>query len=201
MMSILTFLQQNYSAGDVTIRDMVDQAIAAFPDRNDAEKLLDNLSLYAEANYYYFDEVVLRGRIQRLYDEQLQANVDDLGFIALALVSFALGSQFTQFHGVSPRFAETPLTEPLPRAGFMYHAERIIPLVMTSCSADSLQCCLLMAICLLPNEGPKASYIYLNVALKIAISLGLHRADRVLSKRSADETLRRVFWTAYVIER
>ena len=201
MTSNLTCIQQNHNACDLPIRDMVDQAITAFPNRHDAEKLLDNLSLYAEANYYYFDEIVLRGRIQRLYEGQSQANVDDLDFIALALVSFALGSQFTQFHGASPQVTETPLTEPLPGAGFMYHAKRLIPLVMTSCSANSLQCCLLMAICLLPTEGPKASYIYLNVALKIAISLGLHRADRVSGKRTADETLRRVFWTAYVIER
>lgn len=180
---------------------MVDQAIAAFPSRHDAEKLLDSLSLYAEANYYYFDEKDLRARIQRLYDEQSQVNADDLDFLALALVSFALGSQFTQFHGVSLQAAETSLTEPLPGAQYMYHAERVIHLVMTSCSADSLQCCLLMAICLLPSAGPKASYIYLSVALKIAISLGLHRTGRVPGKRSADETLRRVFWTAYVIER
>lgn len=180
---------------------MVDQAIAAFPNRHDAEKLLDSLSLYAEANYYYFDEKDLRARIQRLYDEQSQVNADDLDFLALALVSFALGSQFTQFHGVSLQAAETSLTEPLPGAQYMYHAERVIHLVMTSCSADSLQCCLLMAICLLPSAGPKASYIYLSVALKIAISLGLHRTGRVPGKRSADETLRRVFWTAYVIER
>ena len=52
MTSILTCMQQKYSAGDVPIRDMVDQAIAAFPNKQDAEKLLDNLSLYAEANYY-----------------------------------------------------------------------------------------------------------------------------------------------------
>lgn len=201
MTFLLTYMQRNYSVSDAPIRDMVDQAIAAFPNRSDAEMLLDNLSLYAEANYYYFDEIDLRARIQRFYDRQSQANADDLDFIALALVSFALGSQFTQLHGVSLQVAETPLTESLPGARFMHHAERIIPLVMTSCSADSLQCCLLMAICLLPTAGPKASYVYLGVALKIAISLGLHRAERVPGKRSADETLRRVFWTAYVIER
>jgi hypothetical protein len=83
----------------------------------------------------------------------------------------------------------------------MYHAERIIPVVMTSGSSDSLQCCLLMAICLLPTAGPKASYIYLSIALKIAISLGLHRADRQSGKPHVDETLQRVFWTTYVIER
>ena len=180
----------------------MNQALAAFPNRHDADSLLDNLFLYAEANYYYFDEKYLRARIQRFYDSQLQANADDLDFIALALVSFALGSQFTQLHGVSLQVADAPpLTEPLPGARFMYHAERIIPSVVTSCSADSLQCCLLMAICLLPTAGPKASYVYLGVALKIAISLGLHRAEREPGKRSANETLRRVFWTAYVIER
>jgi hypothetical protein len=180
---------------------MINQALAAFPNRHDAEKLLDSLFLYAEANYYYFDERDLRARIQRLYDRQWQADVNDLDSIALALASFALGSQFTQFNGISLQVGRTSANDQLPGANFMYHAERIIPLVMTSCSIESLQCCLLVAICLLPTEGPKASYIYLSIALKIAISLGLHRTDPTPDKSPVDETLQRVFWTTYVIER
>jgi hypothetical protein len=180
---------------------MMNQALAAFPNRHDADSLLDNLFLYAEANYYYFDERDLRARIRRIYDRQSRVEVDDLDFIALALVSFALGSQFTQFDGNPLQMKEISVGDQLPGASFMYHAERIIPVVMTSGSPDSLQCCLLMAICLLPTAGPKASYIYLSIALKIAISLGLHCTDRKSGKLPVDETLQRVFWTTYVIER
>jgi hypothetical protein len=191
-------MQQSYSTGNVPIRDMMNQALAAFPNKHDAEKLLDSLFLYAEANYYYFDERDLRSRIQRLYDRQSPENVDDLDLVALALVSFALGSQFIQFNGILLQVAEISAEDTLPGARFMYHAERIMPLVMTNCSNESLQCCLLMAICLLPTAGPKASYIYLSVALKIAISLGLHRAP---GRSPSEQTLQRVFWTTYVIER
>lgn len=176
----------------------MNQALAAFPNRHDGGKLIDSLFLYAEANYYYFDERDLRARIQQLYDRPSLENVDDLDFVALALVSFALGSQFTQFNGILLQVTEISAEGRLPGARFMYHAERIMPLVMTSCSIESLQCCLLMAICLLPTAGPKASYIYLSVALKIAISLGLHRST---GRSPADQTLQRVFWTTYVIER
>jgi len=176
----------------------MNHALAAFPSRHDAEKLIDSLFLYAETNYYYFDERDLRARIQRLYDRQSQENDNGLDFIALALVSLALGSQVADFNGISLQVADISVKDQPPGTGLMHHAEQIIPSVMTSCSVESLQCCLLMAICLLPIAGPKVSYIYLSVALKIAISLGLHRKP---DKSPADEELQRVFWTTYVIER
>lgn len=77
------------------------EVFTALPNWNRAEALLNTFFLYAEANYYYFDGISFRTRIAELYRDGLQNNANDIDFVTLALMTFALGSYFSEIRSIS----------------------------------------------------------------------------------------------------
>lgn len=85
---------------------------------------------------------------------------------------------------------------------FYQQACKLVPDVITISSLESVQACLLIGIYALPLDASGLAYIYLNLALKLAIQNGMHRKyvgeglEPVVR-----ETRNRVWWTVYTTER
>jgi hypothetical protein len=74
--------------------------------------------------------------------------------------------------------------------------------MLAASSLESVQSCLLMASYLLPLGGAGSCYVYIRLAMQMAISQGLHQADAGKAMPPAvREVQNRVFWTTYIIER
>lgn len=176
-----------------------------FPSRAGAEVLISAFFFYAEANWYYLDESSFKEQLFELYNSDLSPTFCSLKFICLVLTVFALGSQFVHLSYVDDANNSETVTssqEGTPGITYFQHAQRIVHQVIASPSLEGLLSCLLLALYVLPIHDTETCYIYLGLALRIAIILGLHRksADATLSP-SLSEIHNRVFWTTYSIER
>lgn len=95
-----------------------------------------------------------------------------------------------------------PFSEDSLGVMFYQQACKLVPDVITFASLESVQACLLIGIYALPLDASGLSYIYLNLAVKLAIQNGMHRGwpgegfDPVVR-----ETRNRVWWAAYTTER
>lgn len=176
-----------------------------FPSRAAAEVLMSAFFSYAEANWYYFDEISFRKQLTGLYDGGLSTSYYRLDFICLSLNVFAMGSQFVHLHdsGHSSNLeAMNAAHAGIPGAIFFQHAQTLVPWIIASPSLEGLLSCLLLALYVLPIYSSETCYSYLGLALRIAIALRLHRKSASsASSRSRSEVRNRVFWTIYSIER
>lgn len=125
-------------------------------------------------------------------------------------IIFAIGTQYAYLDSRSDRgpgpgksIAEpSPFSEDAIGVMFYQQACKLVPDVITIASLESVQACLLIGIYALPLDASGLSYIYLNLAVKLAIQNGMHRKypaeglDPVLR-----ETRNRVWWTAYTTEK
>lgn len=172
-----------------------------FPTRAEAEILISAFFLYAEANWYYFDESSFRSQLFGLYDGGFSTTSTSLKFICLAYAVFAMGSQFV--HLYQKNRLDNPNQTEIPGSRYFQLAEALVPRVIASPSLEGLLSCLLLALYVLPIENANYCYNYLGISLRMAICLGLHRgsSDSTPSPPSAREVCNRIFWTTYNIER
>lgn len=185
--------------------NLLEKALDGFPPANVAEFLVSSFFRHSEANYYYMDRARFRERVARLYRDGLSADTEsDPGLIALALMVFAMGSQFA--HLQAPRGQEQKPPASVFKQGpgmvFYLKAKLLLPDVITQCTLEGIQVCFLMALFLLPSNSSDLSYVHHGIAIKMAIAAGLHRKtmgsnfDPVVA-----EVRNRLWWSLYVSER
>lgn len=152
---------------------------------------------------------------QHFYDNEHRSRrrkVSDIRFISIALLVFAIGSQFAQFKSPS-----SPSTLPTtsaqsqqisPGVNFYKHARRLFPDVMARYSLEAVQVALLMAIFELPSNARDLAYFSLGTALRIAVANGFHRdmgavegGDENGREREKREITRRLWWSVWSLER
>lgn len=132
----------------------------------------------------------------------------EVGTLCMIWIIFAIGTQYAYLdsrtgrddHGKGPD--SSPFSEDTIGVMFYQQACKLVPDVITVASLESVQAILLIGIYTLPLDASGLSYIYLNLAVKLAIQNGMHR------KWPAEgldpyvrETRNRVWWTAYTTEK
>ncbi len=155
-----------------------------------------------EANYYYMDRVRFKERLNQCYSESA-AEVEELdaSFVCLALMVFAMGSQFADLQAPSKLTPSVLVSKHGPGMVFYVKAKCLLSDVITQCSLESIQVCFLIALFLLPSNTSDLSYVYHGMALKMALAAGLHRKilnanldPRVVQVRN------RLWWSLYTSE-
>jgi hypothetical protein len=85
---------------------------------------------------------------------------------------------------------------------FYQIASKLIPDIITIASLESVQACLLLSHYTLPLDTHGLAYTYLGLTLKIAIQNGMHRKYTGNDFDSHTvEVRKRLWWTAYTLER
>jgi Fungal specific transcription factor domain len=189
-------------------------AVAFFPPQPVADFLIGVFFEYAQTNYSYVDEGMLRERLSRLFLNPSSINPRDSSWICTMLMIFAIGTQFA--HLSSPRHdggakgAESPEVEDSAALSLddnaaltFYHAAKsLMPDVIALASTESVQAFLLLGVYTLPIDPDRLSYTYFGVALRLAILNGMHRNLRHrpgMNAKSA-EIRNRIWWTTYTLE-
>lgn len=178
-------------------------SLEGFPPRNVADFLVTTFFSVSEANYYYMDRERFKERLNRCYDEMTPESVDNsASFVCLALMVFAMGSQFAGLKAPSRMIPAMNMSKHGPGMVFYVKAKLLVADVITQCSLESIQVCFLIGLFLLPSNISDLSYVYHGMALKMAISAGLHRRivnpsldHRVMHVRN------RLWWSLYASER
>jgi hypothetical protein len=124
----------------------------------------------------------------------------------VAVIFLAIGTQYA--HLESSNRSTVISSEPQDSweldigTAFYQLVAKLLAEIIHSGSLLSVQACLLLGMYNLPLDASGLGYIYLNLAIKLAIQNGMHRKSRLGAFDPAtEEVRRRMWWTAYCMER
>lgn len=176
---------------------------AKLPPFREAESLTNVFFTYLESNWYYFDESWFRDLLAQVYQERSPAQQFQCTTICLVFLVLALGDSFKHVNQSPPVESHPdPALEEVPGRRFYQLAIGLMPSVLAANTVESVQCCLLAALYVLPIQNTSLHYTYLGLALRLAVSLSLHLGGTDDQITPGNREIRnRVFWTAYCLER
>lgn len=194
-----------------TQQSIVANAVASLPPSEVTNFLIETFFKYAQTNYYYIDEQFLRKRLEYLYSEIRNFGTEDAPWICTLLMVLAMGTQFAHFH--SPRVEDASVNADDAISGsdlsledeaaltFYHAATTLIPDTVSIASIESVQAFLLLGVYTLPIDAAGMSFIFLGIAVKIAIQNGMHRRSTKHIDGRTIEMRNRIWFTAYTLEK
>ncbi|KAH7194992.1 fungal-specific transcription factor domain-containing protein [Fusarium oxysporum] len=212
VLSLDTPVSGRASSAQLLSRDaFVLEAVSLFPPVHAALILLRVFFKFAQTNYFYIDEETLRQRLEQFYSYPTRVGIDDTAWVCVSLMVFALGTQFLHLYRSSARNCCKELINDAYNIcqtmdntlalTFYRKASTLIPDILAINSIETIQAFLLFGIYVLPIDPAGLSCTYLGIAIKAATQFNMHqRSDRDLSPREI-ELRKRVWWTAYTLER
>ncbi|KAI5461586.1 fungal-specific transcription factor domain-containing protein [Mariannaea sp. PMI_226] len=167
--------------------------VSQFPSQAGAESLVNIFFSVGQANYYILHEPWFWPKLSEIYHKNSFIHTD-YQFIGLALMTFAIASQYTGNRSNNRTI--------VPGMKYFQDAQRLLPQILAEPCLESVQTCLMMASYLLPIRGAGPSYIYIRLAMQMAVAQGLHKANSGHEISSAVREIHsRVFWSTYINER
>ncbi|PTB69428.1 N-terminal binuclear Zn cluster-containing protein [Trichoderma citrinoviride] len=185
-----TTFKEYYRAEELQSHSDAMGLLSLLPPRPIADFLVYSFFKHAQTNYFFVEQNWLRAKLDLAYENAAAFTRRDVG------VSLVDGVENPTEKG------SDAFTEDAVGVLFYQQAARLLSDVITVSSLECVQACLLLGIYTLPVDASGLAYIYLNLALKLAIQNGMHRKYTV-ENRDADvvETRNRVWWTVYTIEK
>lgn len=184
--------------------------LSLLPPRPIADFLVHSFFKHAVVNYFFVERDWLKYNLELAFKDPQAVSRRGVGVVCIIFAVLAIGTQFAYLESLGDHTNGSREGEPPPdkfsedSVGMVFYQQacRLLPDVITISSLESVQACLLLGMYTLPVDASGLSYIYLNLAIKLAIQNGMHR------KYSGEgleahirETRNRVWWTAYTIEK
>lgn len=187
-------------------------SLSSLPPRSITDFLIHCFFQHAEANYSFVDREWLCGQVDVVYENPIALSNRDIGTVSIIFTILAIGTQYAYLESIAEGKSTAAATaatvhdskqfsEDAVGIQFYRKAAHLLPEVIAASSLESVQACLLMGIYTLPVDASGLAYIYLNLALKLAIQNGMHRkhpANDIDAR--IRETRNRVWWALYTIE-
>ncbi|CAO2654486.1 Nn.00g112190.m01.CDS01 [Neocucurbitaria sp. VM-36] len=178
------------------------KAANAFPPQSLARFLLSICNEHGTDSFFYFNQTQLQNEIDEFYANPNSELRQDIGFICLAHAVFALGSQWATM--VAPEVNGIALHPGDEDPGRIFHqqARALVPDIIELNCIRSIQATYVIGVYLLPASAFGSSYLYLGLALRKALALGLHREVEAADVDDTEKELRRrLWWAVYSLER
>ncbi|PMB68407.1 putative transcriptional regulatory protein C3C7.04 [Beauveria bassiana] len=181
--------------------------LSSLPPRSITDFLIHCFFQHAEANYSFVDRDWLCSQVDVVYENPMALSNRDIGTLSMTFTILAIGTQYAYLESIAEGKSTTSagdskqFSEDAVGIQFYRKAAHLLPEVIAASSLESVQACLLMGIYTLPVDASGLAYIYLNLALKLAIQNGMHRkhpANDIDAR--IRETRNRVWWALYTIE-
>jgi hypothetical protein len=177
-----------------------------------AEFLKNVFFKHATSSYFFLDREWTDEAIDILYSSTAGLSAIDVTAACLVVMILAVGTQYAHLessqrqrrcssaHSVD---SESQTSSELDvGAAFYRQVAKLLVEIIHSGSLLSVQVCLLLGLYSLPIDAAGLGYIYLNLAIKLAIQNGMHRkASRNAFDPETEEIRCCVWWTAYCMER
>lgn len=179
------------------------------PPRFVADFLVSAFFKHAEGNYFFVRKSWLAAKVEAAYLQDMSSL--NTSTICIILMVLAIGTQHAYLDSpITERPASIDGAKPSPGAfsedtlgvSFYQQACKLLSDIITISSLESVQATLLIGLYTLPLDASGLSYVYLNLAVRLAIQNGMHRQSH--HKASVDATSEQsnwVWWTACTMER
>lgn len=172
-----------------------------FPPRTVANFLISTFFYYVETTFFYCDRNWFEKNLETFYSGCASSDELDVSFVCLALLVFAFGSQFAHLKASNPG-QEPDFLQGDPGRRFYDVAQTLMPRIMSKCSLKGVQVFLLAGLYELPSNFPDTAYLYIGMAVRMALASGLHRrmSSQTLNPHLV-EVRNRLWWSVYSIDR
>lgn len=180
-------------------------AISCCPPPQIARFLANVFFKYAETHYFFIRKSWLLENLNALYNDPSSFSRKGAAVISIILTVFAIGTQYAYLDSPG-NSAGTEGTQDSSEDDigntFYQNAVRLLPEIIELSSLESVQACLLFGFYSLPIDASGLGYIYVNLAVRLAMQNGMHRKCKSEAFNSGMiETRNRVWWAAYSLER
>ncbi|XPS78642.1 hypothetical protein M3J09_010652 [Ascochyta lentis] len=190
----------------------ISDIVAVLPPRPVTDFLTHVFFKHAVSFYFFVDRNWLQRMVSSMYNNAASLCAKDITAVCAAVMVLAVGTQYVHLESpVRGRHPSTFETKHLTTqtswerdigSSFYRQVIKLLSEVIHSGSLPSVQVCLLLGLYSLPVDASGLGYIYLNLAIKLAIQNGMHRqVSRDTFDPSTTEVRRRVWWTVYCMER
>ncbi|KAH0427126.1 hypothetical protein CcaCcLH18_09873 [Colletotrichum camelliae] len=180
----------------------VRKAVRDFPPRGVAEFLLEVCITYGTDLFFYFDQAQLTAELDAFYSDEGSRLRSDTGFVCFVLAVFALGSHWTSLARPAEEDERVAGKEDDPGRIFYNQARILMADLIDRPCLRSVQAAYVLGVYLMPASAISASYVYMGLALRKALAIGLHlEPDEPGLSEDEKEMRRRLWWSVYSLER
>ncbi|KAF5500220.1 putative transcriptional regulatory protein [Colletotrichum siamense] len=180
----------------------VPKAVRDFPPRGVAEFLLEVCITYGTDLFFYFDQAQLTAELGAFYSDEGCRLRSDTGFVCFVLAVFALGSHWTSLARPAEEDERVVGKEEDPGRIFYDQARILMADLIDRPCLRSVQAAYVLGVYLMPASAISASYVYMGLALRKALAIGLHlEPDEPGLSEDDKEMRRRLWWSVYSLER
>ncbi|TDZ28380.1 putative sterigmatocystin biosynthesis P450 monooxygenase stcS [Colletotrichum spinosum] len=180
----------------------VRRAVKGFPPESVADFLVSVCITYGTDIFFYFDQTHFVSELRSFYSDTTSKLRTDTAFVCLALAVFALGSHWTSLAKPDGANSENLPEDIDPGRVFYNQARILIADIINRPSLQSVQAAFVLGVYLMPASAISASYVYMGLALRKALAIGLHlEPDDPGLGEEERETRRRLWWSIYSLER
>ncbi|OJJ66414.1 hypothetical protein ASPBRDRAFT_59818 [Aspergillus brasiliensis CBS 101740] len=180
-------------------------ALACFPPRPITGFLVKTFLKYAATHWFLVEEDWLLDRVHRLYTDPASLGDTAAAVASILLSVLAIGTQYAHLESPTdrdPKNQTSSFSEEDVGVRFYEQSIRLLPEIIELSCLESVQACLLLGYYALPVDASGLGYIYVNLAVRLAMQNGMHRkCRRDAFSPVMMETRNRVWWTAYSLER
>ncbi|KAL5119245.1 hypothetical protein ACEQ8H_002732 [Pleosporales sp. CAS-2024a] len=188
------------------------EILALLPPRPLSAFLVDVFFKHATSYYYYVDKRWVYELLDELHTNPSRLTSKDVTPACLVLMVLAVATQYVHLdspkqHGIreirSSERPDAPMNwESDVGSTFYRQVARSLSDFIHAGTMFSVQVFLLLGLYSLPIDASGLGYIYLNLAIKLAVQNGMHRkASRGVFDAKTKEIRRCIWWTAYCMER
>ncbi|KAJ9642774.1 hypothetical protein H2204_002422 [Knufia peltigerae] len=178
------------------------ETLSCCPPRQIAEFLVHVFFKHAAINFFYVDRSWVSDKIIQVYDRPSTLTSKDAATASIILMIFAVGSQYAHLESLDRQGSAKDSHDHEAGNVFYQHAAKLLPDILHLGSLESVQACLLFGLYALPLDASGLAYVYLNMAIKLAMQNGMHRnIPGNTFSATIMETRNRVWWTAYCTEK
>ncbi|KAK7923796.1 fungal specific transcription factor [Apiospora marii] len=175
--------------------------LKVLPPRPVASFLVHVFFTHATSFYFFLDQRWVMSTLDSLYQSPSRYDSKNVVPACAVTMVLAVGAQYV--HLESPDRDQANTNWELEIGSTFYrHVARLLAEMIHSGSIISVQVCLLLGLYCLPLDASGLGYIYLNLAMKLAIQNGMHRRPvSAVPDALKEETRCRLWWTVYCLER
>ncbi|RAK99576.1 Zn(II)2Cys6 transcription factor [Aspergillus ibericus CBS 121593] len=194
-----------WRAQQLKTNEHLSAALACFPPRPITGFLVKTFLKYATTHWFLVDEDWLLDRVHLLYTDPASLGDKAAAVTSILLSVLAIGTQYAHLEQPSERASNdqaSAFSEEDVGVRFYEQSIRLLPEIIELSCLESVQACLLLGFYALPVDASGLGYIYVNLAVRLAMQNGMHRkCHRDAFTPVMTETRNRVWWTVYSLER
>ncbi|KAE8155145.1 fungal-specific transcription factor domain-containing protein [Aspergillus avenaceus] len=180
-------------------------ALACCPPAQIARFLVNVFFKYTETYYSFIGKQWLLECLTLFYNDPGALGQKGPAVISIVLTVFAIGTQYAYLDSPKRGSNEQNIndfSEDDIGVTFYQNAVRLLPEIIECSCLESVQACLLFGYYSLPIDASGLGYVYINLAVRLAMQNGMHRqCKNETFTPEMIEIRNRVWWTVYCFER